>query len=67
MTINTATTTYKQYEPCDHRKGSVMLGTFREFYDTPCPTCVQLEASTKRGTRVAALLLLLAFLTYLAA
>lgn len=67
MSINTATATYKQYQPCEHRRGSAMLGTNVKFYTEPCPTCEELDASANRGAMVTALLVLLAFLTYLIA
>lgn len=62
------TTTYKQYEPCEHRHGSGLMGTYVDHYSTPCPVCAQLEESSVLGTAVMwvlALLALYAGLTYL--
>lgn len=59
--------TFKQYEPCEHRHSSGIMGVRVDYYDTPCPTCQALEASASMGNRVVLLLVLLAILTYLIA
>lgn len=61
------TTTYKQYETCEHRSGNLGMGAFRDHYTTPCPVCAQNAADVKRGASVVALLVLLAYLTHLIA
>lgn len=38
--------TYKQYEPCEHRHGSGLMGTYVDHYSTPCPTCAEIEESS---------------------
>ena len=48
-----------QYEPCEHRRGSGVMGTNVEYFDTPCPLCEAAEAYSRKASIVALVLLVL--------
>lgn len=41
-----------QYEPCEHRRGSGLMGSYRDYYDTPCDVCAKLDKQSNKNISV---------------
>ena len=48
----------RQFEPCEHRHGSGLMGTYVDHYSTPCPLCAAADTNTVNAAKVAFVLLL---------